>query len=125
MQTYQTYKGSCHCGTVQFEVDTVLDKAAQCNCSICIRRNAVMHRIQPENLRILAGEDNLQLYAFNTKTAKHYFCKTCGIYPFHRPRVAPDMVTVNVFCLEGVTRETLDDIEVGAFDGRTFSTVDD
>jgi len=34
-------------------------------------------------------------------TARHYFCKTCGIYPFHRKRVTPDHLGVNVFCLEG------------------------
>ncbi|MBT3371345.1 MAG: GFA family protein [Rhodospirillaceae bacterium] len=119
----QTYQGRCHCGAVRFEVDTVLDKAGMCNCSICIRRNAVMHRVELENLRILQGEDALQLYQFNTKTAKHYFCKTCGIYPFHRPRVAPDMVTVNIFCLEGVDRNTLAEMEISEFDGQAFSTV--
>ncbi len=34
-------------------------------------------------------------------TAQHYFCATCGIYPFHRKRVTPDHYGVNVFCLEG------------------------
>ncbi len=118
----QTYQGSCHCGAVRFEIDTVLDNAAICNCSICSRRNAVMHRVAPENLRILQGEDALQLYEFNTKTAKHYFCKTCGIYPFHRPRSAPDMVTVNIFCLDGVDREILADWKIIEFDGQAFST---
>ena len=33
-------------------------------------------------------------------TARHYFCKTCGIYPFHRKRVTPDFFGVNVFCLD-------------------------
>jgi hypothetical protein len=32
-------------------------------------------------------------------TARHFFCKTCGIYPFHRKRVTPDYFGVNVFCL--------------------------
>lgn len=29
-------------------------------------------------------------YQFHTKTARHFFCKVCGIYPFHRKRVTPD-----------------------------------
>ena len=32
-------------------------------------------------------------------TARHFFCKTCGIYPFHRKRVTPDYFGINVFCL--------------------------
>ena len=33
------------------------------------------------------------------KTARHYFCKVCGIYPFHRKRVTPDHLGINVHCL--------------------------
>jgi len=120
----KTYKGSCHCGRVQFEIDTVLDKAGICNCSICRRKNAVMHRVPADRFRLIKGGDSLVLYEFNTKTAKHYFCRTCGIYPFHRPRVAPDEFTVNVFCLEDVTPEEIAALPKNAFDGKSFSTVD-
>jgi hypothetical protein len=34
------------------------------------------------------------------KTARHYFCRTCGIYPFHRKRITPDNLGINVHCLE-------------------------
>ncbi len=30
----------------------------------------------------------------------HFFCRTCGIYPFHRKRVTPDYFGINVFCLD-------------------------
>jgi hypothetical protein len=40
-------------------------------------------------------------YQFHTHTARHFFCKVCGIYPFHRKRVTPDHLGINVFCLEG------------------------
>lgn len=121
----QTYAGQCHCGAVKFEIDTDLDKAGQCNCSICLRRNAYMHRVSQDRFRLLSSEDALQLYQFNTGTAKHYFCKTCGIYPFHHPRVAPDQITVNIFCLEGIDRDSLADLEINEFDGKAFSTVSD
>ena len=38
--------------------------------------------------------------AVRTHTARHFFCKVCGIYPFHRKRVTPDHFGVNVYCLE-------------------------
>ena len=68
-------------------------------------------------IKILTGEDALSLYEFNTDVAKHYFCKYCGIHPFHRPRAAPDKWTVNVRCLDGVDLSRLD---VVLFDGANF-----
>ena len=50
---------------------------------------------------LLQGEGNLTEYQFHTHTARHFFCKTCGIYPFHRKRVTPDWFGINVWCLEG------------------------
>ena len=119
----QTYTGRCHCGSVEFEIDTTLDKVNICNCSICSRRNAVMHRVSPEHFRVTRGEDMLTLYTFNTGTAKHYFCRNCGIYTFHQPRSAPDQYTVNVFCLDGVDADTIAGLAVNKFDGRSFSVV--
>jgi hypothetical protein len=50
--------------------------------------------------KLLTGEQSLTEYQFHTHTAKHYFCKSCGIYPFHRKRVTPEYYGVNMFCLE-------------------------
>ena len=55
------------------------------------------------DLRILAGEDRLALYRFNTGVAEHRFCSTCGIYTHHRRRSNPDEYGVNVACLEGLS----------------------
>ena len=46
-----------------------------------------------------ARDAALAEYQFHTRTARHYFCRTCGIYPFHRKRVTPDHFGVNVHCL--------------------------
>lgn len=66
-----------------------------------------MHRVAADRFALVAGEESLTLYQFHTRTAKHYFCKVCGIYTFHRPRVAPDMVSVNIGCLDGVDPASL------------------
>jgi len=97
-----TYQGQCHCGAVRFEVDTELTKVVRCNCSLCRRRSATMTYVEEKDLRILEGEDKLTAYQFHTHRAKHFFCKICGIYPFHRPRRFPEKYGVNVGCLEGV-----------------------
>ena len=46
------------------------------------------------SMEFIKGEDNLTLYQFNTGTAKHYFCKRCGVYVFHRKRAAPDPIVL-------------------------------
>jgi hypothetical protein len=95
-----TYSGSCHCGAIRFEIDSDFPELTTCDCSICRRRNALMVKVHESEFRLLRGESSLRSYRFNTFTAIHYFCGNCGIYPFHRKRVTPDFLGVNVFCLE-------------------------
>lgn len=97
----RTWQGSCHCGAVAFEIDTDFPELTTCDCSLCRRRNALMVKVHESRFRLLRGEDTLRTYQFHTKTAVHFFCAVCGIYPFHRKRVTPDHFGVNVHCLEG------------------------
>ena len=99
--TAKTWRGSCHCGAVVFEIDTDFPELTTCDCSICRRKNALMVKVHESRFRLLQGEQALRLYRFHTMTAQHYFCGTCGIYPFHRKRMQLDHYGVNVFCLEG------------------------
>ncbi|WP_081869757.1 GFA family protein [Endozoicomonas numazuensis] len=45
---------------------------------------------------------DLNLYQFNTKTARHYFCSKCGIYTHHQRRSNPDQYDINVACLKNI-----------------------
>lgn len=113
-----TYKGSCHCGAVQFEVDapgklTVIE----CNCSIC-EMTAYLHLIVPASrFRLVSGNEHLNTYSFNTGVAKHKFCRICGIKPFYIPRSNPDGIDVNVRCID---KNSIKEIEVRPFDGRNW-----
>ncbi len=97
----QRYQGACHCGAVRFEIETDFPELTQCDCSICRKKNALMVKVHQDQFKLLAGEASLTEYQFHTCTARHFFCKVCGIYPFHRKRVTPDHLGINVFCLEG------------------------
>jgi hypothetical protein len=101
-RSMQTYRGACHCGAVRFEVDTDWPELTTCDCSICKKKNALMVKVHQSHFRLLAGADTLTEYQFHTQTARHFFCKVCGIYPFHRKRVTPDHFGVNVHCLQAV-----------------------
>lgn len=94
-------QGSCHCGVVRFRIDHPITELTTCDCSLCVKKNALMAKVPEAALVIFEGEDQLSLYAWNTRRAKHYFCRRCGIYTFHRKRAQPAHFGVNVFCLDG------------------------
>ena len=100
-RSLRRFRGRCHCGAIEFEIETDLPELTTCDCSICRRKNALMVKVHESRFRLLAGADALTEYRFHTMTARHFFCKRCGIYPFHRKRVTPDYFGINVYCLEG------------------------
>lgn len=101
MRELKTFVGSCHCGAVRFQIETNFPELTTCDCSICTRKNALMVKVHESAFTLLSGESFLTEYQFHTHTARHFFCRICGIYPFHRKRLAPDSYGVNVYCLEG------------------------
>ena len=104
-----THRGGCHCRRVRFEVDAPARiEALDCNCSIC-RMTGFLHLIVPASrFRLLAGAESLTEYTFNTGTAKHRFCRHCGIKAFYIPRSHPDGINVNVRCLDEATIAGID-----------------
>ena len=104
MSALVTHRGGCHCGAVRFEVDAPARiDALDCNCSIC-RMTGFLHLIVPAaRFRLLHGAEVLTEYAFNTGTAKHRFCRICGVKSFYVPRSHPDGFDVNVRCLDAGT----------------------
>jgi hypothetical protein len=116
----KTYRGSCHCGAVQFEADLDLTQPTfRCNCSIC-RRNRFWPAVAREGgLRLLAGSDKLTKYRFNTKKNEHYFCSVCGIRPYGIGTETPigRMYGVNLGCLEGISEEELSRLPITYVDG--------
>ncbi len=113
----QTWQGGCHCGAVRFEVTAEIDEVVDCNCSVCAKKGFLHLIVEPEKFRLLQGADALVTYRFNTGTAKHTFCGTCGIHAFYTPRSHPDKVDVNVRCIEGVDLAAL---KIKAFDGQNW-----
>lgn len=103
---------TCHCGAVEMEVTLSdgLNTKRRCDCSFCRRRGAVAVSAPLTGIRIVKGEENLSLYQFGTMTAKHYFCKSCGIYTHHQRRSNPNQFGVNAACLEGVNPRDLDPV---------------
>lgn len=81
-----------------------------------------MAAVPLSKLEVVKGHEALSLYQWNTRVAKHYFCRHCGIYTHHQRRRDPTQYGVNVGCLEGVDPYALGDIPV--VDGASMSVVD-
>jgi len=113
-----THKGSCHCGAVSFELDAPQDlKAKNCTCSICSMTGFVHYFATRAEFRITSGEDNLTDYRFNTGTARHLFCNTCGVKAFYIPRSHPDGWSINTNCID---MATVNSLTVDEFDGANW-----
>jgi hypothetical protein len=112
-----TYKGSCHCGRIAFEVEGELKKVTECSCSICSKRGTLHWFVPREALRLITPEENLATYTFSKATIRHRFCPVCGCAPFGEGAdpSGKKMAAVNARCLDDVD---LSAIPVGHFDGR-------
>jgi hypothetical protein len=114
--------GGCHCGAVRFvaEVPDAPVPALDCNCSVC-RMTGFLHVMVPhERFELVTGRDALSSYRFGTGTAKHLFCRHCGVKSFYQPRSHPDAWSVNANCLD----EPIE-LAIEKFDGAKWETAAD
>ncbi|EED36917.1 glutathione-dependent formaldehyde-activating, GFA [Luminiphilus syltensis NOR5-1B] len=109
-------EGGCHCGAVRFSIRVQEQRAIACNCSMCAKKGMVNVIVEPQDFRLLTGDEALTGYRFNTRKAEHLFCSHCGIHPFSRPRSHPGAYDVNGRCLD----EGVDDWEIAVFDGQNW-----
>jgi hypothetical protein len=112
------HQGGCHCGRVRFAVlaPAILD-VEDCNCSICSMSGFLHLIVTADHFELLRGADALTTYTFNTGTAKHLFCSTCGSKAYYVPRSHPDGFSVNARCLDA---GTIAKMNVHPVDGRNW-----
>mgnify|MGYP003626929707 CR=1 FL=1 len=112
------HAGGCHCGQVRFEFEAPTEvELVDCNCSVCVM-TGYQHLILPrDKFTLLCSDDNLTLYQFNQRIAKHYFCSNCGIKPFYIPRSNPDGISINFRCVD---RRQFLRVSHRPFDGKNF-----
>jgi len=119
----KTYQGACHCGRVKFEVVADIDHVRVCDCSVCKKRGALIHRIDEDNFHLITPLGDLTLYKWGTFTGEDYFCPVCGIMPFRRPSVPTETElaegakpfggwAVNTRCLEGFDILSVSKVEI-------------
>ena len=95
---------TCHCGAVELSVKLAepLTNARRCDCSFCRRRGVPAVTVKVGDLKVIKGAENLTRYTWGTGTAKHHFCKICGIYTHHQRRSNPNEYGVNMGGIDGI-----------------------
>ena len=95
---------SLRCHSLQVPELRRIRTGCRCNCSICIRKGAVMSSrdLAPEEFDALEGKESLTVYQFGDREVNHYFCSRCGTYPFHDGTAKPGHYRVNLGCVDGL-----------------------
>eukprot|EP01033_Poteriospumella_lacustris_P008949 gene8949-6426_t len=117
----KAYTGSCHCNSVRFNLLAPRHLVVwNCNCSICFMKKNWHFVIPAEQFSLLeSSKDYLTEYRFNTKTARHLFCKICGVQAYYVPRSNPDGVAVTLAC---IPVEQVESFELRNFDGQNWES---
>lgn len=115
------HSGGCHCKRVRWKVEAPTSVIVwQCNCSDCSMRGNTHFVVPAQKFELNRdSEEFLTTYTFGTHTAKHIFCKVCGITSFYIPRSNPDGVAVTYKCIDP---GTLKHVETRHFDGQNWES---
>ena len=114
------YNGSCHCGSIAFQFESVkILEGLRCNCSLCRRKGAIMTNftVSPKEIEIQVEDGALSTYEFRSAVAKHHFCNKCGVYTFHQTMSKPGHYRINIGCIDGIEST---EIPFEIFDGAAF-----
>ncbi|MEZ4273137.1 MAG: GFA family protein [Myxococcota bacterium] len=116
------YKARCHCGRIRFSFRAgPITTGKRCNCSICVRKGAVMSSeyFPAEDFQPHADMDDFIAYQWNDRVIDHLFCKTCGIYPYHGNTEYG--YRVNLGCVENLDVFSLD---ISLIDGKSMAVTE-
>ncbi|MFK7988164.1 MAG: GFA family protein [Sandaracinaceae bacterium] len=118
MSDKRQYDARCHCGALRFGFRSEpLTEARRCNCSMCVRKGAVMSAqyIPAEDFDPIPEGTDMADYRWGDHDVNHLFCRTCGIYPYHGD--ASFGYRVNLGCVEGLDVLSL---PITVIDGRAM-----
>ncbi len=91
--------GSCHCGTVKFEVAGEITQFEHCHCHTCRKIHGTVYgssAITPaDGFTVVDGEEGLTAYR-SSPGKQRFFCRYCGSHVFARTDAQPDRLLLRV-----------------------------
>lgn len=109
-------EASCHCGNVKINIPASTETVTSCNCSACSRFGALWAYFDPENVNVMATEENIGSYSWGDKTIEFQHCKNCGCITHYTPTELGNMGRMAVnFRL--VDPKIVKSVKVRYFDG--------
>ena len=116
----RVHPGSCHCGAVRFEVE-LPERLGGIALQLHDLPQDQHHRRDREAGRASScwrARTTCPAYAWGGKTARRYFCKTCGVHCFARgylAEVGGDYVSINLNAIDDIE---VDQLPLVYWDGR-------
>ncbi len=100
--------GACHCGNLRFTLEwrpaPTEIPARACGCSFCQKHGGVWTSCPQGVLEVRVRDpQQVQRYAFGTRTADFHVCRTCGAVPVVTSEIAGHLyAVVSVNAMEGL-----------------------
>ncbi len=90
-------KGSCLCGTIQFEVETFIPHTTNCFCGMCRKFHGAAYAtfgvVPLSGFRLLAGESQVKHYRAENGSVRS-FCSECGSSLFYQCKESGNTIDV-------------------------------
>ena len=97
-------KGSCHCGSVHFELDGQVIRFAHCHCDDCRKIHGTTCSsnlvVPAPTFRIAHGQDSLKAYE-SSPGKQRWFCSKCGAHTHATMNYKPEIVIVRAGLIDG------------------------
>lgn len=112
------HTASCQCGHLRLEIDAALDRAIECNCSICAKKGYLLAFVPATQVRVVSDAD-LRGYRFHSMKIEHAFCGRCGCAPYGRANApdGTDTYAINLRCVDDLD---LSSVKISPYDGRSL-----
>jgi hypothetical protein len=86
---------SCHCGSVQLEIEAAPATVTDCNCTICRRYGVLWAYYEPSQVRI-SPESATETYIWGDRSLAFHRCRVCGCVSHWMPVAGRDFGRMGV-----------------------------